>query len=237
MTAADELKRLAAERAVEHEVRSGMVLGLGTGSTAGHVLEAIAARLADGRLERILAVPTSEGTAARCRELGIPLTTLAQCPRLDVAIDGADEIDPGLDLIKGLGGALLREKVVAASAVRMVVVADGSKLVPRLGARAPLPVEVIEFARPLCTRLLGLAGWQPRLRASTDGRAFTTDEGNVILDCHREAWPLDPGALAAAVEAIPGVAGHGLFVGLAAAAVVATEAGVRVLERSPAASA
>jgi ribose 5-phosphate isomerase A len=231
MSAVDELKRQAAVHAVELEVRSQMALGLGTGSTAAHVLEAVAERLRDGRLEGIHGVPTSAWTADRCAALGIPLATLAECPRLDVTIDGADEIDPSLRLIKGLGGALLHEKVVAAASGRMVVVADGSKLVPRLGARAPLPVEVIAFARPLCERLLRAQGWSPQLREGDDGRPFTTDEGNVVLDCRRDDWS-DPGALAAAIEAVPGVAGHGLFIGLAHAAVVATSAGVRVLERS-----
>ncbi|HUZ83160.1 MAG TPA: ribose-5-phosphate isomerase RpiA [Gaiellales bacterium] len=232
---ADELKRLAAEHAVEREVRSGMALGLGTGSTAGHVLEALAARLRDGRLAGIRAVPTSEHTAADCRRLGIPLASLDECPHLDVDIDGADEIDPGLDLIKGLGGALLREKVVAAAATRMVVVADGSKLVPRLGLRAPLPVEVIPFAQPLCRRLLERAGWRPQLRLDACGEGFVTDEGNLILDCRRDDWS-QTGSLAVDVDAIPGVAGHGLFLSLAQAAVVATDAGVRVLERPAAAS-
>lgn len=231
MSAVDELKRQAAVRAVELEVRSQMALGLGTGSTAAHVLDAVAERLRDGRLEGIRGVPTSAWTADRCAALGIPLATLVECPRLDVTIDGADEIDPSLRLIKGLGGALLHEKVVAAASDRMVVVADGSKLVPRLGSRAPLPVEVIAFALPLCERLLRAQGWSPQLREGDDGPPFTTDEGNVVLDCRRDDWS-DPGALAAAIEAVPGVAGHGLFIGLAHAAVVATGAGVRVLERA-----
>ena len=224
----DGLKREAAERAVEREVQSGMRLGLGSGSTAMHMLDALADRLRDGRLERLVGVPTSEGTAARARELGIPLAGLDGQPELDVVIDGADEIDPQLRLIKGLGGAHLREKVVAAAGRRMVVIADESKLVSRLGERAPLPVEVIGFARPVCERLLNRAGWRSELRLA-DGSPFVTDEGNLILDCRRDAWD-DPERLAAELEQIPGVVAHGLFLGYAAAAVVATRSGVRVLE-------
>ncbi|MDX6545631.1 MAG: ribose 5-phosphate isomerase, partial [Gaiellales bacterium] len=148
----ESLKRDAAEAAIEAEVRSGMVLGLGTGSTARWLLEGLAARLGDGRLAEIVGIPTSEATAARCRELGIPLTTLDQRPAIDLAVDGADEVAPGLALIKGMGGAHLREKVVACAAARFVVVADETKLGARVGARAPLPVEVFAFARPVCVR-------------------------------------------------------------------------------------
>lgn len=229
----DELKAAAAEAAVEREVRSGMRLGLGTGSTAAFVLDALAARLGDGRLDAIVGVPTSEATAARCRGLGIPLATLAEQPELDLVVDGADEIDPRVDLIKGLGGAHLREKVVARAGRRMVVVADESKLVPALGARAPLPVEVVEFALPVAERLLARLGWRPELRAA-GGAAFVTDEGNRILDCRRDDWS-DPAALARDVADVPGVVAHGFFLGIAAAAVVATPDGVRTIERPAAA--
>jgi len=150
----EPLKREAAEAAIEAEVRSGMVLGLGTGSTAAWLLEGLGRRLSDGTLSEMEGVPTSERTAQRCRELGIPLIDLERRPSLDLAIDGADEIAPDLSLIKGLGGSHLREKVVARSAERFVVVADETKLVSRLGERAPVPVEVIPFARPLCERSL-----------------------------------------------------------------------------------
>ncbi|HYW29492.1 MAG TPA: ribose-5-phosphate isomerase RpiA [Gaiellales bacterium] len=221
------LKRDAAEAAIDAEVQSGMTLGLGTGSTAAFLLDGLAARLEDGALAEITGVPTSEATAERCRELGIPLATLEQRPRLDLAIDGADEITAGLDLIKGLGGAHLREKVVAASATRFVVVADESKLVARLGDRAPLPVEIIPFAYPLCERLLDDAGWTPQLRGGAES-PFLTDEGNHIADCRRGDWG-DPPLLAAELDAMPGVVAHGLFLGMAAAAYVATPGGVRVL--------
>jgi ribose 5-phosphate isomerase A len=224
----EPLKRDAAEAAIEAEVRSGMALGLGTGSTAAWVLEGLSRRLSDGTLTGIAGVPTSERTAQRCRELGIPLIDLAQRPSLDLAIDGADEIAPDLSLIKGLGGAHLREKVVARSAERFVVVADETKLVSRLGEQAAVPVEVIPFARPLCERLLVTDGWRPALRGDGDG-PWITDQGNLILDCRRHGWD-DPSRLAAGLHEIPGVVEHGLFLGMAAAAYVACADGVRVLQ-------
>jgi ribose 5-phosphate isomerase A len=223
----EPLKREAAEAAIEAEVRSGMVLGLGTGSTAAWLLDGLARRLDSGGLTGVVGVPTSAATADRCRELGIPLTTLGDSPALDLDIDGADEIGPGLGLIKGLGGAHLREKVVARSAARFVVVADETKLVGRLGERAPLPVEVIEFALPLCQRLLAESGWTTELR-ERDGAPWVTDEGNLILDCRRDAWS-DADELADELRSIPGVVEHGLFLGMAAAAYVACADGVRVL--------
>jgi ribose 5-phosphate isomerase A len=228
VNAAEDLKRDAGRHAVEAYVRSGMRMGLGTGSTAALMLEELAARLSDGRLSDVVGVPTSEDTAQRCNRLGIPLITLDHHPRLDLVIDGADEIDPSLRLIKGLGGAHLREKVVACACRQMVVVADDSKLVDRLGERAPLPVEVIGFARAVCQRRLEELGWRPELRMA--GREpFTTDEGNLILHCRRDDWS-DPERLAAGLDAIPGVVEHGFFLGMASAAVIATPSGVRVLE-------
>lgn len=232
MSAPDPRRAAAAERAVADHVRDGMRLGLGTGSTAALMLEALAARIAAGEVRDIVGVPTSQATADACRRLGIPLRTLAECPALDVVIDGADEIDPELNLIKGLGGAHLREKVVACAGRLMVVVADDSKLVSRLGERAPLPVEVVEFALPVCDRLLRERGWEPTRRTRPDGAPFVTDEGNAILDCRRGDWS-DPAALARAVRAVPGVVEHGFFLGLAGVAVVGTPAGVSVLERGP----
>lgn len=229
MTHLDDLKAEAGAAAVDRYVRSGMRLGLGTGSTAARMLDALGERLASGALEDIAGVPTSAATAARCRELGIPLLTLDEAPELDLVIDGADEIDPRLDLIKGLGGAHLREKVVAAAARKMVVVADETKLVATLGERAPLPVEVIPFALPVAERLLRGLGWRPELRAD-DGRPFLTDEGNRILHCRRDEWA-GPGALARDMSQVPGVVAHGFFLGFASVAVVATRDGVRILER------
>jgi ribose 5-phosphate isomerase A len=227
---ADALRRAAGEEAVARYVRDDMRLGLGTGSTASAMIEALAARLVVGALRGVCGVPTSEATADLCRRLDVPLTTLAETPELDVVIDGADEIDPDLDLIKGLGGAHLREKVVASAGRAMIVVADESKLVRRLGERAPLPVEVVEFALPVCERALRAMGWEPTRRTAADRTPFVTDEGNAILDCRREDWT-DAAALAAAVKAVPGVVEHGFFLGLATAAVVGTADGIRVLER------
>jgi ribose 5-phosphate isomerase A len=227
------LKAEAGAAAVDRYVRSGMRLGLGTGSTAAAMLDALGERLASGALTDIAGVPTSAATAARCRELGIPLLSLDDVTELDLVIDGADEIDPQLDLIKGLGGAHLREKVVAAASREMVVVADETKLVGRLGERAPLPVEVIPFALPVAERLLCGLGWEPELRLD-DGRPFVTDEGNRILHCRRAEW-VDPAALAADVSEVPGVVEHGFFLGYASAAVVATRDGVRELRREAAA--
>jgi len=225
----EALKAEAGAAAVDRYVRSGMRLGLGSGSTAASMLDALGERLASGALADVAGVPTSAATAARCAELGIPLLTLEQAVELDLVIDGADEIDPRLDLIKGLGGAHLREKVVAAAAREMVVVADETKIVGRLGERAPLPVEVITFALPVAERLLRGLGWEPELRVD-DGRPFVTDEGNRILHCRREEW-VDTVALAADISQVPGVVAHGFFLGFASAAVVATREGVQELRR------
>jgi len=229
VTDLEVLKAEAGAAAVDRFVRSGMRLGLGSGSTAAKMLDALGERLASGALADVAGVPTSAATAARCRELGIPLLTLEEAGELDIVIDGADEIDPRLDLIKGLGGAHLREKVVAAAAREMVVVADETKIVGRLGERAPLPVEVITFALPVAERLLRGLGWEPELRVD-DGRPFVTDEGNRILHCRREEW-VDSEALAAEISQVPGVVAHGFFLGFASAAVVATREGVQELRR------
>ena len=229
MTDLEVLKAEAGAAAVDRFVRSGMRLGLGSGSTAAKMLDALGERLASGALADVAGVPTSAATAASCAELGIPLLTLEQAGELALVIDGADEIDPRLDLIKGLGGAHLREKVVAAAAREMVVVADETKIVGRLGERAPLPVEVITFALPVAERLLRGLGWEPELRVD-DGRPFVTDEGNRILHCRREEW-VDTEALAADISQVPGVVAHGFFLGFASAAVVATREGVQELRR------
>ena len=229
MTNLDLFKQQVAEHALQH-VRSGTALGIGSGSTARYLVYGLAERLRDGRLHDIVGVPTSEATAGLCRELGIPLATLEERPRLDLAIDGADEIDPSLNLIKGLGGALLREKIVAASADRFIAIADDSKLVGQLGTRAPLPVEVITFGLPLATRRLADLGCTPVLRRAADGSPFRTDEGNAILDC-RFAGIADASALNAAINAIPGVVEHGLFINIASAALVAGAGGVTTMVR------
>jgi len=219
---ADELnplKRLAAESAVT-QVANDMVVGLGTGSTAEFVLQALAARIREGL--RITGVPTSEHTAARARELGIPLAVEVAT---DIAIDGADEVDPRLNLIKGRGGALLREKIVAVSSARFIVVVDESKLVARLGVGL-LPIEVIQFGwQATARRILQLGGKPQR-------RDLVTDNGNYILDC---AFGLieSPESLASELDRITGVVEHGLFIGLAAEVHVGQSSGVRILRQLP----
>lgn len=229
MNALEDQKQQAAERACQ-DVQDGMILGLGSGSTARYLVLGLAARLRDGRLHDIVGVPTSEATAALAREHDLPIATLDTHPTLDLAIDGADEIDPQLNLIKGLGGALLREKIVATAATRFVIIADETKLVGQLGTRAPLPVEVVPFGVALCTRLLRNLGCEPTLRRAADGTPAQTDQGNLILDCHCNGIP-DSSALGVAIKAIPGVVEHGLFIGMAAAAYVAGSAGVAIMAR------
>ncbi|MCA9935704.1 MAG: ribose-5-phosphate isomerase RpiA [Anaerolineales bacterium] len=221
------LKQAAAEKAVE-AVHSGMVVGLGTGSTAVFMVRAIGQLLQDGRLQHILGIPTSEATAREAERVGIPLTTLNEHPVIDVTIDGADEISPQLDLIKGLGGALLREKIVATASRRMIVVGDGSKKVARLGTRAPLPVEVIPFAQGPVQAYLASLSARPVLRVH-NGVTFITDEGNIILDCHFDEGIDDPELIGQAIRQQPGVVEHGLFLGLAETAVVATNDTIEVL--------
>ena len=228
MTAIEELKRQAAEQAVAY-IQSGMVVGLGTGSTAVFAVRRIGELLAAGRLQRIVGIPTAEVTAREAERAGVPLGTLDDHPSVDVTIDGADEIDPQLNLIKGLGGALLREKIVAAASRRLIIIADDSKRVDQLGTRAPVPVEVVVFARrPVADYLasLGARGVERR----QDGERFITDEGNLILDCHFPGLP-NPSEMAQLIRAQPGVVEHGLFLGMATEAIVAGERGVRVLER------
>jgi ribose 5-phosphate isomerase A len=225
---AEAQKRQAAGRALEF-VKPGMRLGLGTGSTAAHFVDLLAERVRAGL--DIVGVPTSEATRTQAERLGVPLTTLEETPELDLTVDGADEIGPDLVLIKGGGGALLREKIVASASARMVVIADESKWVSALG-RFPLPVEVVPFGLAATRRAIDalVAPTASVLRQTKDGHAFVTDGGHFILDL-----PLgriaDPAALAARLNQIPGVVEHGLFIGLAHTAVLAGENGVRVIER------
>lgn len=227
----DDQKRIAAAQALE-EVRPGMKLGLGTGSTARHFVDLLGAKVAAGL--QVICVPTSEATATQARGLNIPLTDLETTPRLDLTVDGADEIGPGLSLIKGGGGALLREKIVAAASERMVVIADGSKLVDPLG-RFPLPVEVNPFGlgatRALVERVMAEQGAEGgvTLRAKADGSPFVTDGGHYILDA-LFGRILSPEALSRALLDIPGVVQHGLFLGMCKRAYVAGADGVRVID-------
>lgn len=228
----DDLKRQAAARAVE-QVRDGMKLGLGTGSTAKHFVELLGERVRAGL--RVIGVPTSEATRADAERCAVPLTTLEQVDRLDLTVDGADEIDANLELIKGGGGALLREKIVAAASDRMIVIADETKWVETLG-RFPLPIEVIPFGLGATRRAIeavfaenGVSG-QMDVRKAKDGHAFVTDGGHWIVDAHLGRIPDSP-RLAAALNSIPGVVEHGLFIGLARTAVLAGPQGIRVVER------
>jgi ribose 5-phosphate isomerase A len=226
----DALKRAAAERALAF-VASGTTIGLGTGSTVRPLLELLAGRLREGRLTGVVAVPTSEDTADRCRAQGIPLATLEERPQLAIAIDGADEVSPRLDLIKGMGGALLREKVVALAARRFVVVADESKLVRRLGTRSPLPVEVVPFGWTALLPFLEKLGAVPTLRRRDDGSPYRTDNGNYLVECRFRRGIADPAALARALAKRTGVVEDGLFLRIATVAVVAGVRGVRILKR------
>nr|WP_281380089.1 ribose-5-phosphate isomerase RpiA [Prosthecomicrobium pneumaticum] len=224
------MKRSAALAALDH-VGEGMALGIGTGSTAAHFVRALGARVRDGL--GIVGVPTSEETARLCAAEGIPLTTLDDTPHLHLTVDGADEIDPALRLIKGGGGALLREKIVAAASDRMIVIADGSKAVPVLGT-FPLPIEVNLFGLGATLREIGLLSAELglegpiRRRLGRDGEPFVTDGGHAILDACFGRIP-DPEALAATLNTIPGVVEHGLFIGLATQAAIARTDGVEWL--------
>lgn len=225
----DRLKELAGRQAAQY-IADGMVVGLGSGSTAAHAIRAIGSRVASGL--RIRAISTSEASSRLAQELSIPLITLAEAQRLDVTIDGADEVDPKLDLIKGLGGALVREKVVAWSTARQVIIVDPSKLVPRLGTQAPLPVEVVPFAWPVVQRALLQRAAEAPLRLDAAGQPYCTDNGNFILHCRFTDGIADPAALDAWVNNLPGVVGNGLFVGLTHTVVVGQADGTcRVIER------
>jgi ribose 5-phosphate isomerase A len=226
-------KRQAAARAVEW-VQPGMRLGLGTGSTAKHFVELLAERVRGGL--KVVGVPTSETTRADAQRLGVPLTTLDETPELDMTVDGADEIGADLTLIKGGGGALLREKIVAFASARMVVIADESKWVATLG-RFPLPIEVMPFGLAATKRAVeaavAAAGSPGRttLRQGKDGHAFVTDGGHWILDAALGRIA-DAKSLASRLSAVPGVVEHGLFIGMAQAVILAGPAGARVIERS-----
>jgi ribose 5-phosphate isomerase A len=222
----DQLKRAAAQGAL-HYVKDGMVLGLGTGSTAGFVVQALGARMATGL--KIVGIPTSERTATLARSLGIPLATFAEYQRIDLTIDGADEVERGtLNLIKGLGGALLREKIVAAASRRLVIVVDQEKLVERLGDYTPVPVEVVQFGWQSTAAALEKLGTMPRLRYAAEDHPFITDGGNYILDC-KFGGIADAASLEQRINSIVGVVESGLFIGRTSAVVVASTSGIEVL--------
>jgi ribose 5-phosphate isomerase A len=222
----EDAKR-AAGRAAAELVEEGMRLGLGTGSTVAFLLEAIAERGLD-----VAGVPTSDATAARCRELGIGLLDPGEVDRLDLAIDGADELDATLTLTKGGGGALLREKVVATMAERFVVIATPDKVVTRLADTFPLPVEVVPFARgPVERTLVGL-GFSVSVRRSPEGSPALTDNGNLVLDARMAGGLEDPAVMEATLALVPGIAESGLFVDLADLALLGQDDG-QVIERTP----
>lgn len=225
-----ELKRAAAVAAAA-EVDDGMVLGLGTGSTVARFLEALAERIRDGTLQDVRGVPTSVRTATEAQRLGIPLTGLEDDPVLDLTVDGADEVDPRLDLIKGLGGALLREKVVAQASKRLLIIADDGKLVDRLGSRAPVPVEVIPFATPTVRRFARTLGADVSLREEEPGSPYLTDNGSYILDCRFAGGIDDPGRLDRVLKTRAGVVETGLFLDMTWKVLVGGESGVRTLHK------
>jgi ribose 5-phosphate isomerase A len=207
----------AAEQSLQH-VRAGMVVGLGSGSTAAEFVRLLGARVRGGL--QLRGVPSSEVTAALAREVGVPLVGLGDVEAIDVTIDGADEVDPRGELIKGRGGALLREKVIASASRKLVIIVDDTKQVPVLGARMPVPVEVTPFAVPVVQRTLAAMGATVARRAGDGNAPYLTDGGNHILDC--QFGPIaDPAGLAARLDGIVGVVEHGLFVGFAPTVIVA----------------
>jgi len=222
----DRWKRNAAVRAVA-EVGNGMVLGLGSGSTAAFAIEALAERIAEGL--HVVGIPSSEATATLAQRHGIPLATFAEHRRIDITIDGADQVECAtLNLIKGLGGALLREKILASASDRMIVVVDETKLVNRLGGQTPLPVEIVPFGWQVVCERLSAIGCAPRLRLAGE-RPFTTDGGNYIADCTFAHIP-DSAALATKLSSMVGVIESGLFIAMASMIVVGRPTGVEVIE-------
>ena len=222
----DDGKRKAAQRAIEF-VQSGQVVGLGTGSTSEFAIKALAEMVRDGLL--IKGVPTSEAAAKLARSLGVPLVELNDVPAIDITIDGADEVDPAFHMIKGGGGALTREKLVALSSTRRVYVVDESKVVERLGQSWAVPVEVLPFAWTLSAKQLTVLGCEPRLRG--DPRApFLTDNGNYIIDCRFNSIP-DAPQLERAIKQLPGVVESGLFTGIADVLVIGFSDRVEVRDR------
>jgi ribose 5-phosphate isomerase A len=212
-------------------VSSGMVLGLGTGSTVAYFLDALAQRLREGEVSEIVGVPTSLRTEDSARAREIPLTTLEEAGALDLTVDGADEVDPDLNLIKGMGGALLREKIVAQATRRFVIIVDEAKIVNRLGTRSALPVEVVPFGWATHLAFLKGLGADAELRRGEDGEAFLTDNGNHLLHCRFPEGISDPWALQRALEERAGVVESGLFLDLTHQVLVGGGDGVEVLER------
>lgn len=223
----NQQKQYAADRAATY-VQSGMVIGLGTGATATLFVRRLAERLAQGELANIVGIPTSSQIESEAKRLNFPLTTLEEQPQIDLTVDGADEVDPHLNLIKGGGGALLREKIVAQASKREVIIVDEAKLSPVLGTKWHVPVEVIPFGWRTQAAYLTSLGAKVVLRTDKEGSPFVTDQGNYILDSHF-GQIADPAALAKTLNQRVGIVEHGLFVKLAQEVIVGTDQGVRIL--------
>ncbi len=226
---AQQLKQQAAEHATQF-IQSGMVIGLGAGSTAVLALRRLAELLRAGELRNVVGIPCSREIEAEALKLGFPLTTLEQNPVIEVTIDGADEVDPQLNLIKGGGGALLREKIVAQATKREIIVVDESKLSPALGTHWAVPIEVLPFGQGSQKHFLEALGAQVKIRQKSDGSTFITDQGNLIFDCNFGAIS-DVSALAAQLNGRAGIVEHGLFLGVAADVIVAGADGIKHLKR------
>ena len=222
----DELKRQAAMAALQ-EIKDGMIVGLGTGSTASHFIRELGKRVGEGL--QVQGIPTSEDSRKLASHVGVPLTTLRDHPVIDITVDGADEVSPALDLIKGLGGALVREKVVAHASNRVIIVVDEGKVVERLGSRAPIPVEVVPFAVDVVTLHLWNWGGEVRVRRK-DGKDFVSDNGNTILDWMHGLID-QPEILEKQIKALTGVVDSGIFARVAARVIVAGGSGIRKLDR------
>ncbi len=225
---ANDAEKQAAARASLNYVRDGQIVGLGTGSTANFAIRMLGERVREGM--KIRGIPSSIASRDLAAQVGIPLITFDDAQQIDVTIDGADEFDPALNLIKGGGGAMLREKIVAFASKQLVIVTDASKQVPVLG-KFPLPVEVIEFAEPLIAKRISDLGAQVIQRQGKDGKPYVTDEGHHILDCHFGKIP-DPPALARTLSDMPGIVEHGLFVGMTSVVVMAKSGSVEEFRRS-----
>jgi ribose 5-phosphate isomerase A len=222
-------KQRAAHAALSY-LRDGMVVGLGTGTTADFFLEALGEAVRSNKLRDIRGVPTSKYSELRAQKLGITVASLAECPRPDVTIDGADEVDPKLDLIKGGGGALLREKVVAQNSRKLIIIVDPSKVVPHLGHHFALPVEVTHFGHEVQEPFLRSLGCTPVLRRDKNGLPFDTDNGNYIYDC-RFSTPFDAAAVHTAMKKRAGIVETGFFLGMADEVIVGNESGIEVKKR------
>jgi ribose 5-phosphate isomerase A len=224
--------RQESARAALVEVTDGMVIGLGSGRTATHFIELLGEKIQSGAFTNIRGVPTSETSAARARQWGIPLVSLAQVSQLDLAVDGADEVDPSLNLIKGLGRALLREKIVEMHAMRLVIVVDEGKLSARLGMKCPVPVEIVPFEAEVQLRWLDQLGSRAEFYREQDGQPIRTDNGNWMALCWFDGGMADPVKVAHQLAERPGIVEHGLFLGMAHQVIVAGNDGVRILERN-----